>query len=105
MQATNLSARPALAPEARTSSIERMPELLSKYPAIADEERLELIEFLKEGHPDELAKVVYGKNLGSKAVQVKKDHPDHFGRGLRGWLPLLIILALSGAVFLLGSLF
>lgn len=86
-------------------SHDRMSELLRNYPKIGDQDRTELVEFLKDGHPDSLAKAVYGRNLSPKAVQVKKDHPQHFGRGLRGWVPALIMLILVAAIMFIGTLF
>ena len=83
--------------EHRRAPAERMSELLRRYPNIPDEERLALVDFLKSGHPDELAKATYGNGLEPRAIAVKKDHPEHFRVGWRGWLPWIA----AGIVMLL----
>lgn len=77
-----------------TVSAQQMSDLLRRYPDVTPTETLELVEFLKRGHPDTLAMVTYGSGLVSQASAVKKDHPEHFPprwRLLLPWLALLII--------------
>ncbi|MGQ0588858.1 MAG: hypothetical protein ACT4N8_04905, partial [Sphingosinicella sp.] len=66
-----------------------MTDLLRRHPQIEEEERLELIAFLKRGHPDELARAVYEHDLEARAVAFKKANPAHFATGFRAWLPWL----------------
>jgi hypothetical protein len=70
-----------------TVSAQRMSDLLRRYPEVNDAEKLELIEFLKRGHPETLAMVTYGSGLVTEVGRVKRDHPEHFPSGWRTMLP------------------
>ncbi len=74
------------------ASSPRMSELLRRYPNIQDGERLELVDFLKKGHPDSIALATYGAGLETRVIAVKRDHPEHFPSGIRALLPWLVLL-------------
>jgi hypothetical protein len=92
--ASSLASQEAIQEKHRRSA-EDMSDLLRRYPQIDDGERLELVQFLKSGHPDELARATFGAGLAPRAAAVKKDHPQHFRTGLRAVLPWLSILAFA----------
>ena len=80
-----------------TVSTQQMSDLLRRYPNVDDAQKLQLIDFLKRGHPETLAMVTYGSGLVPQVVKVKKDHPEHFPSGWRTLLPwggLLLLLLL-----------
>ena len=70
-----------------TASAQQMGDLLRRYPDVDDPEKLQLIDFLKRGHPDTLAMVTYGAGLMSQVARLKKDHPDHFPSGWHAIVP------------------
>lgn len=94
---TNVNAAPAdggsssaRAAQKPSSTAETMSELLRRHPNIADQDRLNLIEFLKTGHPDDLVKATYGAGLEARVIAFKKDHPEHFRVNLLPWLGLAV---------------
>ena len=89
-------------PNGRASRAPRMTDLLRRYPNIQESERLEIIDFLKHGHPDEIAKATYLEGTEPRVIAFKKDHPEHFRSGLKMWLPWILILV---AALLLTLLF
>lgn len=76
----------------RAAAAPRMTDLLRRYPRIEDGERLELIDFLKNGHPDEVAKTVYLEGMEPRVIAFKRDHPDQFSTGFKVWLPWILVL-------------
>ena len=92
--ATVLRTGPLVDSEAKTevAAPAAMSEALRRYPNIDDALRLQLIHFLNNGHPDEIARATYGAGLEPRLAQFKKDHPDHFKGGFKAWLPLLLFL-------------
>ncbi|HWH22444.1 MAG TPA: hypothetical protein VNT25_04015 [Allosphingosinicella sp.] len=81
--------RPDLIQEEQGLSVSRrMSDLLRRYPNIPDADRLELADFLKRGNPVEIADAT-GNGLEPRAMAFRTDHPEHFGRGFRTWLPWL----------------
>lgn len=86
-------AKPAVAPAA-------MSEALRRYPDIDDELRLQLIHFLNNGHPDEIARATYGAGLDAQLAAFKKDHPEQFKGGLKAWLPLILFVVVTLLVIL-----
>lgn len=90
--------------ERRNSSAQAMSELLRRYPNINDADRLELVEFLKKGHPDVIAMATYGAGLEPRVVAVKRDHPEHFPSGFRAWLPWLGMAAVTLLLLLLARI-
>lgn len=102
---TNLHAQPNLSSRVRReSSADAMSKLLRRYPNINDAELLELVEFLKKGHPDVIAMVTYGAGLEPRVIAVKKDHPEQFRSGFRVWLPWLGILMVPLLLSLLSRM-
>lgn len=81
-----------------------MSDLLRRYPNIQDGERLELADFLKNGHPDEIVKATYVLGLEPRAIAFKKDHPEHFRSGWRGWAPWLALLMVPLLLMLLARM-
>jgi len=82
------------------SAEQQATDLLRRHPQIDEEERRALIDFLKRGHPDALARAIYGQGLQAQAVAFKKANPEHFATGYRAWLPWLGFLL--GALALIG---
>ena len=83
-------------------SAQQMSDLLRRYPDVNDAEKLELVDFLKAGHPDTLAMVTYGSGLVPQVTKVKKDHPQHFPSGWRTLLPWLGLLLVTLLLILLA---
>lgn len=77
----------------------RMSDALRRYPAISDEERRQLLNFLVDGDREEVAIATSVSGLEPRLAAFRKDHPEHFP-GLRAWLPL----ALLGLVTVLALL-
>lgn len=76
-------------------SAQQMSDLLRRYPDVSQAEKLQLIDFLKRGHPETLAMVTYGSGLVSQVGTVKKDHPEHFPSGWRSLLPWFGLLVIA----------
>ena len=99
----------APAPAASASKrVGRMADLLRAYPDIADAERLQLLEFLTEGVPEEIAQVTHMQGMERSFAAFRKAHPREFPQGLRGWLPMIlfgIIIVLAVAWRLSGMSF
>ena len=87
-----------------TASAQQMSDLLRRYPEVNDAEKLELVDFLKRGHPDTLAMVTYGSGLVSQVTKVKKDHSEHFPSGWRRRLPWFGFLAVVLLLILLARM-
>lgn len=68
----------------------RMADLLRAYPDIADAERLQLLEFLTKGVPEEVAQVTHMQGIERSFAAFRKAHPREFPQGLRGWLPMIL---------------
>ncbi len=88
----------AVTANART---DRMTTLLRRYPAIEEEERLELLNFLTNGSQEEIVQVAHLQGLEPRFEQFRADHPKQFRTGLRGWLPMIIfvLVAVIGIVW------
>ena len=80
---------------------ERMTTLLRRYPEIAEEERLELLEFLTNGSQEEIVQVAHLQGIEPRFLQFRSDHPKEFRTGFRGWLPMIlfIVVAVIGIVW------
>lgn len=78
-----------------------MIPLLRAYPAISEDERLALLDFLQTGHPDEVANATYMDGMEPYVTAFKRDHPQVFRSGYRMWLPLLGLLALLPVLLML----
>ena len=76
----------------------RMADLLRAYPNIADAERLQLLEFLTKGVPEEIAQVTHMQGMERSFAAFRKAHPREFPQGLRGWLPMILF----GAIIVLA---
>jgi hypothetical protein len=85
-------------------SAQQMSDLLKRYPDVNDAEKLELVHFLKRGHPEAIALATYGAGLVPQVREVKKDHPEHFPSGRRMLLPWLGFLMVVMLVLLLARL-
>lgn len=68
----------------------RMADLLRAYPDIPDEERLQLLEFLTKGIPEEIAQVTHMQGMERSFAVFRKAHPRDFPQGLRSWLPMIL---------------
>ncbi len=75
-------------------SIAQMSDFLRRYPNIAEEERQHLLRFLTTGEQENIVRATYGAGLEPRLMAFRKDHPEEFP-GLRGWLPLLILLLVT----------
>jgi hypothetical protein len=103
---TNITAS-ATGGERLDVAVERMSDLLRRYPEIGEEERLSLIRFLKHGTPEGVARLTFGSGVGPQLTAFKKDHPGEFATGLKVWAPLAIfglgaLTVLLAIHFLLG---
>ncbi len=76
------------------SPVARMSDLLRRYPAIAEEERQQLLQFLTQGDEEDIVKATYGAGLEPRLIAFRKDHPREFP-GLRAWLPLFVLLLVA----------
>jgi hypothetical protein len=94
---TSITAR-----RADTASLERASHLLRLYPDISPEEKGALVRFLKEGPPDDVARLTFGSGLGERITALKKDHPEDFATGPRIWLPLVSFVVAAIAVLVLA---
>ena len=108
MKTANIASVRALGPS-RTSPgtdetvprVDRMADLLRRYPAIEQEDRQELLTFLTAGPPEEIVQVTYAQGLEPRFRAFRSDHPREFRTGLRGWLPMivLVLIALLGVAW------
>ncbi len=75
--------------------------LLRRYPEIAEEERLELLEFLTNGSQEEIVQVAHLQGIEPRFLQFRSDHPKEFRTGFRGWLPMIlfIVVAVIGIIW------
>lgn len=78
-----------------------MIPLLKAYPAITEDDRLALLDFLQTGHPEEIANATYMDGMEPYVTAFKRDHPREFRSGYRMWLPLLGLIALVPLLLLL----
>ena len=86
--------RDSLATPASTGSVSKrlggMADLLRAYPDISDAERLQLLEFLTKGPPEEVVQVSHMQGLEPCFAAFRKAHPREFPQGVRGWLPMIV---------------
>jgi hypothetical protein len=68
----------------------RMADLLRAFPDIADAERLQLLEFLTKGVPEEIAQVTYMQGMERCFTAFRRAHPRDFPQGVRSWLPMIV---------------
>ena len=72
----------------------RMADLLRAFPEISDADRLQLLEFLTKGVPEEVAQVTHMQGMERRFTAFRKAHPREFPQGLRGWLPMIVFGAI-----------
>jgi hypothetical protein len=72
----------------------RMADLLRAYPNISEAERVQLVDFLTKGVPEEIAQVTYMQGMEKCFAAFRKAHPRDFPQGLRGWLPMVVFGAI-----------
>lgn len=72
----------------------RMADLLRAFPAIADADRLELLEFLTKGPPDDIVQVSHMQGMERSVAAFRKAHPSDFPQGWRSWLPMIVFGAI-----------
>jgi len=77
------------------SRADRMSNLLRRYPEIEDQERQELLNFLTRGPQEEIVDVTRLQGLEPRYEAFRKDHPREFSSGLRGWLPMILLIAVA----------
>lgn len=75
--------------------IDRMADLLRRYPAIEDAERRELVAFLVGGPQEEIVQVTYFHGLEPRLRAFRQDHARAFGAGVRGWLPMILFVVIA----------
>jgi len=68
----------------------RMADLLRAYPSISEPERLQLLEFLTKGVPEEVTQVTHMQGMERSVAAFRKAHPRDFPQGLRSWLPMIL---------------
>lgn len=86
---------------ADTAAYDQASRLLRRYPDVTPEERRELIHFLKDGPPDDVARLTFGSGLDDRITALKKDHPGDFATGPKILLPFLAFMIGAVAVLLL----
>ena len=96
------SAAPAMDRKAVTPA--RMSDALRRYPNIPEEERLQLLDFLKHGGPEEIVAATYGAGLEPRLIAFRKDHAEHVP-GWRSWVPLALIILVTVVGVLWRTLF
>ena len=72
----------------------RMADLLRGFPDIPDAERLQLLEFLTKGVPEEIAQVTHMQGMERCFAAFRRAHPRDFPQGLRSWLPMIVFGAI-----------
>ncbi|WP_166039163.1 hypothetical protein [Sphingosinicella sp. YJ22] len=72
----------------------RMADLLRAFPAISDEERRQLLDFLTKGMPEEIAQVTHMQGMERSFAAFRKAHPSDFPQGWRSWLPMIVFGAI-----------
>lgn len=89
---------------ANAVSFDEASQLLRRYPDLSEEERRELIRFIKEGSPDDVARLTFGSGLEDRITAFKKDHPRDFATGAKVLLPLLLFLLGATVLLVLARL-
>ena len=79
-------------PQAAPVSISRMSDALRRYPQISEEERRQLIQFLKHGAQEDIVQATYVVGLEPRLIVFQRDHPEHFPRGLKAWGPFAVLV-------------
>ena len=77
------------------SRLDRMSNLLRRYPDIEDQERRELLAFLTGGPPEEVVEVSRLRGLEQSYRRFRADHPREFSSDLRAWLPMILLVAIT----------
>ena len=67
-------------------------DALRRYPQISEEERQQLIQFLKHGAPEDIVQATYAVGLEPRLILFQRDHPEHFPRGLKAWGPFAVLV-------------
>jgi hypothetical protein len=80
------------APQAAPISVSRMSDALRRYPEISEEERQQLIQFLKHGAQEDIVQATYVVGLEPRLIVFQRDHPEHFPRGLKAWGPFAVLV-------------
>jgi len=73
-------------------SIARMSDALRRYPEISEEERQQLIRFLKHGAQEDIVQATYVLGLEPRLIAFQKDHPKDFPGGLKAWTPFALLV-------------
>jgi len=73
-------------------SVPRMSDALRRYPEISEEERQQLIQFLKHGAQEDIVQATYVVGLEPRLIAFQRDHPEHFPRGLKAWGPFAVLV-------------
>lgn len=68
----------------------RMADLLRAFPDISNEDRIQLLDFLTTGVPEEIAQVTHMQGMEQRFTTFRKAHPSDFPQGLRSWLPMIV---------------
>lgn len=88
--------------QADNELVDRMADLLVRYPALADEERDTLVTFLSRGPLVERGTLIGRPGMGERFELLKRHHRREFGMSLQGLLVVLgLVAALIGAGILL----
>ncbi|HWH22445.1 MAG TPA: hypothetical protein VNT25_04020 [Allosphingosinicella sp.] len=79
----------------------RETSLLRRYPQIAEEDRRELLRFVRKASPADLRKAFLSRGLEGKLIRFRTDHKDQLRSGFAAFTPY--ILGLMLAIMLLSS--
>ena len=84
--------------------VARMSDALRRYPNIAEEERQQLLEFLKHGAQEDIVRATYVAGLEPRLIAFRKDHREHFPT-FRSWIPFALIIVVTVLGVLWRTLF
>ncbi|MGZ8282210.1 MAG: hypothetical protein ACXWUN_04565 [Allosphingosinicella sp.] len=73
--------------------IDRMSDLLRRYPHVGEAEKAELLLFLRRGPSYEVDLVGRREGIASRLMHFRRDHPEHFrlsGLQVAGFVALVL---------------
>ena len=79
---------------AARANVPDMSDALRRYPNIREEERQQLLQFLKHGAQEDIVRATYVAGLEPRLFAFRKHPPEHFP-GLRSWLPFALIILIT----------
>jgi hypothetical protein len=77
------------------SRIEKMADLLRRYPKIEEDERTQLLNFLTTGPQEEIVLVTYRPGMEPRYGAFRADHPSDFPSNIKAWIPLIVLVIIT----------